>query len=739
MRPRALPIIAGRLFSGSIIYRRNNASLSSLDKAQTLTEKIVQRYSLGLPADKVVKSGDFVTLSPHHCMTHDNSWPVASKFMAIGATKVHDPKQIVFTLDHDVQNKSETNLKKYEQIETFAKQQGIFFSGAGEGIGHQICIEEGFAWPGTVTVASDSHSNMYGGVGCLGTPVVRTDAASIWATGRTWWQVPPVARCHLMGVLPAGVTGKDVIVALCGLFNNDEVLNHAIEFTGSEETMRSLPVDERLAIANMTTEWGALSGLFPIDSVLLSWLRYKATTAAMYESGTGKEDRFSHALIEKLSTNPVKADPGATYAKSLFLDLSTLSPYVSGPNSVKVATPLRDLESQKIEIQKAYLVSCTNSRASDLAAAAKVFTEAAKTGAPPKVAPNVELYVAAASLTEQRAAEEAGDWGILLAAGAKPLPSGCGPCIGLGTGLLEAGEVGISASNRNFKGRMGSPDAKAYLASPEVVAASALSGYISGPGFYEAPEGVNKVILGEGTGNVAADKAASIEDALEKLISEADQLVDNAQSSLFGESEAPKKAEGAGLTEIVAGFPEKVRGEIVFCDADNLNTDAIYPGKYTYQDGVTVDKMAEVCMENYDKEFGSVIREGDILVAGFNFGCGSSREQAATAILAKKIPLVVSGSFGNIFSRNSINNALLGLEVPRLVEGLRKQFSGEAKALTRRTGWTFEWDVSRSEITVQEGEGGAKWTQAVGEMPPNVQEIIARGGLEKWVKAEIGL
>jgi homoaconitate hydratase len=266
-----------------------------------------------------------------------------------------------------------------------------------------------------------------------------------------------------------------------------------------------------------------------------------------------------------------------------------------------------------------------------------------------------------------------------------------------------------------------------------------LSGYISGPGFYEAPEGVNKVILGEGTGNVAADKAASIEDALEKLISEADQLVDNAQSSLFGETEAPKKAEGAGLTEIVAGFPEKVRGEIVFCDADNLNTDAIYPGKYTYQDGVTVDKMAEVCMENYDKEFGSVIREGDILVAGFNFGCGSSREQAATAILAKKIPLVVSGSFGNIFSRNSINNALLGLEVPRLVEGLRKQFSGEAKALTRRTGWTFEWDVSRSEITVQEGEGGAKWTQAVGEMPPNVQEIIARGGLEKWVKAEIGL
>ena len=146
---------------------------------QTLTEKIVQRYSVGLPDGKFVKSGDYVTLSPHKCMTHDNSWPVATKFMAIGATKVHDPKQVVCTLDHDVQNKSENNLKKYKLIEEFAKVQGIDFYPAGRGIGHQIMVEEGYAWPGTVTVASDSHSNMYGGVGCLGTPMVRTDRKSV--------------------------------------------------------------------------------------------------------------------------------------------------------------------------------------------------------------------------------------------------------------------------------------------------------------------------------------------------------------------------------------------------------------------------------------------------------------------------------------------------------------------------------------------------------------------------------
>ncbi|RFU33564.1 hypothetical protein B7463_g2838, partial [Scytalidium lignicola] len=733
----------------------SSAVLSSLKAAprvaQTLTEKIVQRYSVGLPEGKFVKSGDYVTLKPHHCMTHDNSWPVATKFFSIGASKIHDPKQIVCTLDHDVQNKSESNLKKYRQIEEFAKQQGVSFYPAGRGIGHQIMVEEGFAWPGTVTVASDSHSNHYGGIGCLGTPMVRTDAASIWATGRTWFQIPPIAKVTFTGILPLGVTGKDVIVALCGLFNNDEVLNHCIEFTGSEQTLRSISIDHRLTIANMTTEWGALSGLFPIDSVLQAWLRYKATTAAMFNPNGGQEPRFTHARIDDLIQNQLVADKGATYAKSLYLNLSTLSPYVSGPNSVKVATPIRDLEPQKIKVNKAYLVSCTNSRASDIAAAAKVFKDAAKSSPDnkiPKIAAGVDFYIAAASLPEQETAEAAGDWQVLLEAGAKPLPAGCGPCIGLGTGLLEPGEVGISASNRNFKGRMGSTDAKAYLASPEVVAASALDGHISSPGWYEAPIGVNKVVLGEGNGNVEEDKAMSIEEALDRIIAQADSIIDSAEADFSSSEGKPAEDSAETLTEILSGFPEKITGEIVFCDSDNMNTDAIYPGKYTYQDNVSVEKMAEVCMENYDPEFRNIARPGDILVSAFNFGCGSSREQAATAILAKGIPLVVSGSFGNIFSRNSINNALMGVEVPKLVQRLREHFASsgtpeqkspaQAKVLTRRTGWTFTWDLRRSRVEVQEGEGGERWTQKVGELPPNVQEIIAKGGLEKWVKAQIG-
>ncbi|KAF2478555.1 hypothetical protein BDY17DRAFT_305396 [Neohortaea acidophila] len=742
---------------------------------QTLTEKIVQKYSQGLAEGKYVKAGDYVTLAPHKCMTHDNSWPVATKFMSIGASKIHNPQQIVMTLDHDVQNKSEKNLKKYEQIENFAKTQGVDFYPAGRGIGHQIMVEEGYAWPGTMAVASDSHSNMYGGVGCLGTPVVRTDAASIWATGRTWWQIPPVAKVTFTGVLLPGVTGKDVIVALCGLFNNDEVLNHAIEFTGNEETMKSLPVDDRLAIANMTTEWGALSGLFPIDDVLKGWLRYKATEASMYKSppqtASLTSDRFNHQRLDELFAQPLKADRGAKYAKELYIDLSSLSPYVSGPNSVKVATPLDELERIKISIDKAYLVSCTNSRRSDIAAAAKVFKDAAEAngGKIPKIADGVNFYISAASLPEQEAAEEQGDWQALLEAGAQPLPSGCGPCIGLGTGLLEPGEVGISASNRNFKGRMGSTDAKAYLASPEVVAASALKGKIAGPGWYQKPEGAEGVIMGEG-----GYATYSVEDVLEKLINDAESAIQEGEKNLGG-SAATSDAEitsSDSLTDVLPGFPEKVTGEIVWCNADNVNTDAIYPGKYTYDDAFSSDpkKMATVTMENYDRNFSSIAKTGDILVSGFNFGCGSSREQAATAILAKGIPLVVAGSFGNIFSRNSINNALMGVEVPKLIERLREAFvNGKTanassasitepalnsqsldspppapeskpaaeKALTIRTGWTFTWDVRRSQVEIREGESGEMWTQKVGELPPNVQEIIARGGLEKWVQKEI--
>ncbi|KID81283.1 Homoaconitase, mitochondrial [Metarhizium guizhouense ARSEF 977] len=306
-------------------------------------------------------------------------------------------------------------------------------------------------------------------------------------------------------------------------------------------------------------------------------------------------------------------------------------------------------------------------------AAAKVFKEAAKSnsGNIPRIADGVQLYIAAASASEQEAAEATGDWQVLVNAGAQPMPSGCAQCIG-----FEAGEVGISASNRNFVGRLGSRDSLPYLASPEVVAASAISEY------------------GFGTG-----MESTTESEISNMVQQLDSLVQRVESI-----EVASKLS----TEILPGFPEKISGEILFYNHDNISTDGIYPGSLTYQDNVSKQTMARACMQNYDPEFDSIAKPNDILVAGFNFGHGSSREQAATAPLAKQIPLVVAGSLGNIFAKNSPNNALVALEVPRLVELLRACFPSNAmeQRPTRRTGWTLTWDVRRRLLKVQEGSGG---------------------------------
>lgn len=270
---------------------------------------------------------------------------------------------------------------------------------------------------------------------------------------------------------------------------------------------------------------------------------------------------------------------------------------------------------------------------------------------------------------------------------------------------------------------MGHRLADAYLGSPEVVAASALNGYISGTGWFEPPENYSGVDFGFGTGSA---KTAGSE--LSNVLDQLESLIDRVQSSAGDET-------SKAATKILPGFPEKISGEIIFLDADNLDTDNIYAGKYTYQDDMTREDMARVCMENYDPNFGSVAKPNDIFVSGFNLGCGSSREQAATALLARDIPLVVAGSLGNIFSRNSINNALLGLESPKLIERLRATF--QDKIPTRRTGWTLTWDIKRSVIEVQEGPDGEKWEEKVGEFAESLQDIIAKGGLENWTKHEI--
>ena len=655
---------------------------------QNLIEKIAQKYVLGLEPGQKVYSGDYITIQPAHILTHDNTGAVMGKFKAIGAERMANPGQPIFALDHNVQNKSEENLKKYKDIEDFAKDMGVDFYPAGRGIGHQIMLEEGYAFPGEMAVASDSHSNMYGGIGCLGTPVVRTDAAGIWATGKTWWQIPPITKIELIGTLLPGVTGKDVIITLAGHFNKDEVLNHALEFFG--DGVQSLSIENRLTISNMTTEWGALVGVFPIDGAVINWLTQRAGTIEKRGlegvpsdiDGNGKvHPRINKNRIKALQDENLTSDADAYYAKIITLDLSTVRPHVAGPDNVKTKTSLADIQKENIRINKAYLVSCVNSRVNDLAEAAKVLKGQ-------KVAIDVEFYIAAASKEVQADSVERGDWQILLNVGAIELPPGCGPCIGLGVGLLKDGEIGISATNRNFKGRMGSRDAKAYLASPAVVAASAVAGKICGP---------NKYDLVELKSTIRISKKIKKEKTIAKLLK---------------------------------GFPKQIRGEAVFCPQDSLNTDGIYPGKYTYIDNFTPEQQAEVVMENYDPDFGKIAEKGDILVSGFNFGAGSSREQAATALKYRGIQLVIAGSFSQTYKRNAINNGFIVIESPDLVDDIKEKFKLEVESnkLTIRTNIELEIDFENS-ILISDGK-----EYTINPVGVAAQELVIEEGLENWVK-----
>lgn len=639
---------------------------------QTVVEKIAQKHMTEGPS-RPLRAGDFLAIRPYHVMTHDNTSAVIKKFKGLGVEKVFDIRQPVFALDHDIQNKSDENLAKYRTIEKFAMENGIDFYHAGSGIGHQIMIEKGYVVPGSFVVASDSHSNMYGAVGAIGTPVVRTDAAAIWATGEFWWQIPRSIQVVLSGKLPKGSTGKDVIIALCGLYG-DEVLNAAVEFTGPG--VANLSMDERMSISNMSTEWGVLVGWFPVDEVTIAYLKRRRDKLA----SKGFE-RFTEVDLRRWSATPPVPDPDAVYAARIELDLATVTPHVSGPDTVQKMSSLAAIQPQKIRINKAYIVSCVNSRLEDLESAAAVLD--GKT-----IAAGVQLYVAAASKEIQEAAEKSGAWNKILAAGAQPLPPSCGPCIGLGTGLLEAGEVGISATNRNFKGRMGSRDAKCYLASPRVVAESAVAGYIT-------------------TG------------------SDIEEVPIQHRFEAFGEA-----AGGPEKVEILPGFPERLRGRLVFVPSDNLNTDGIYGKDYTYKE-LPREEMARVVMENYDPDFAARTNAGDIVVGGFNFGTGSSREQAVTALQAKGIPLVIAGSFSQTYLRNAFNNGFLCIETPSFVEFLKS-------ALAERIA--NEKTIIEEDVDIDFTTGTIHWRgrefhfPALGSVP---QSLVIAGGVENLVRNKV--
>jgi len=599
----------------------------------TRTEEIVAAHAVGWRGPRPPVTGDVAWLRPDRLMTHDNTSAVLARFRAIGKSRVADPSRLVVALDHDIQNRSLEHRAKYAAIEAFARSHGIEFHAAGSGIGHQIMIERGHVRPGGLVAAADSHANMYGAEGALGVAVTRSDAAAIWAWGMFWWEVPPVVRLVLEGRLPEGSVGKDVALVLCALYP-DEAIGASVEITGPG--LSALPSDDRRTLANLTTEWGA--------------------SACVVDDGS--------------------AIGRTGYAATITLDLAEVGPHVAGPDTLARAEPLAAVAARRIPIQKAYLVSCAGARASDLAAAASALAGGS-------VAPGVRLYLSAASAAVEREARAAGTWDVLVRAGALVLPSGCGPCIGLGEGLLADGETGISASNRNFKGRMGSPGATCWLASPAIVAASARAGWITGPTEAQHP--------------------------------------------------TPRRAlvRHVPLPRPVADAPagRRIEGRLVAYLRDGVDTDALCPARFVYVDATPPEHLAAAVMEPLDPSFAARIRPGDVLVAGARFGIGSSREQAVVALRALGFVAVVAASLAPAFRRNAWNNGLPALESPALVAALRGRLHG-AESLAVIPGGSIAIDLGSAIASFEGREAEVK------PLPQVARDLLDAGGLDAFVRAE---
>ncbi|MBE3129569.1 MAG: 3-isopropylmalate dehydratase large subunit [Acidobacteria bacterium] len=411
---------------------------------KTLTEKI-----LGRKAGKDVQAGEVITVSPDTILSHDNSAAIIQEFRKLGVKKVRAPEKIVIVLDHIVPASDEKYAQNHKSIREFVAEQGIpHFFDINAGICHQVLPEQGFALPGKVIVGSDSHTPSYGALGAFATGIGRTETACTWATDEIWLRVPETMRIDLSGRFRAGVFAKDLSLKLIGDHGAEMANYKAVEFAGP--AAGDLSVGARLTLANMSAEMGAKTGYFVPDEKTLKWL----------------EGRARGPFVVALS------DPDARFESILAYDLGALEPQVACPHTVDNVKPIGAVAGKPVN--QVLIGTCTNGRLEDLEAAAAIFKGR-------KVHSGVRVLVIPASWEVYREALKSGALAVLVDAGCVILNSGCGPCLGAHEGIMAAGEICLSTSNRNFRARMGHRDSEIYLASPATAAATAVAGKIADP------------------------------------------------------------------------------------------------------------------------------------------------------------------------------------------------------------------------------------------------------------------
>jgi 3-isopropylmalate/(R)-2-methylmalate dehydratase large subunit len=407
---------------------------------QTIVEKIISNH-----ADKAVYEGELVIARVDTAMASDTTAPLAIKaFRAMGGKTVWAPKRCILVIDHAAPAPNERISNLHLMMREFAREQKCVFFEAGTGICHQLLIEKNMVRPGQITAGADSHSTSYGAVGALGTGVGSTDLAAVLLTGKIWLKVPGTIKIEITGDLPGGLQSKDLILTVLRETGIAGATYQAMEFSG--ETISRLTLSGRITVANMMIEAGAKTGFVHTDGLELPY-------------------EFA----------PVLPDTDAVYRRIIKIDAAAIQPMVSRPHSPDNVVPVGEVEGKPVHY--AFIGTCVNGRLEDLHMAARILKGA-------RIHPDTRLLIGPASRQVFLDAVRDGTAEMLTMAGATFIPPGCGPCVGTHSGVPGDNEVVISAANRNFKGRMGNPNANIYLASPATVAASARDGRITDPRKY---------------------------------------------------------------------------------------------------------------------------------------------------------------------------------------------------------------------------------------------------------------
>ncbi len=413
---------------------------------QTMAEKILSRAA-GRPS---VTTGEIVEVDVDLVMTNDITAPLSiSEFRKTGLEHVFDPQKVVFVPDHFVPAKDIKAAEQAKVMREFAREQGtIYFEIGRAGIEHVVLPENGLTLPGQVIIGADSHTCTYGAFNAFSTGMGSTDIAAAMALGTTWVRVPPTIKFVYSGELPEDVGGKDLILHTIGQIGVDGAHYAVMEFTG--EVIDNLPMDDRIAMANMAIEAGAKTGIFAFDDKTRDWLT---------------------AVTDKV-LEPVSSDPDAIYQQVIEFDVSNLKPLVALPHlpsNVHAADEITDMP-----IHQVVIGSCTNGRLSDLREVAKILEGR-------QVHPDVRCIVIPGSQEVAKQATKEGLADIFMDAGAIFSTSTCGPCLGGYMGVLAKGERCVSTTNRNFRGRMGHRESEVILTGPRVAAASAILGRVGSP------------------------------------------------------------------------------------------------------------------------------------------------------------------------------------------------------------------------------------------------------------------